>query len=217
MPLIPLEEYQELVGSYENPALQLAALEAASQAILNYTDRDFGNAAEDDEDRVYQYNGRGLLEIDDASIINSVTFASQLLPNAQWRAGFEGPSHVGMYDYVELPTFSSLSGEMGFMYNLDAFLTQGAGVRTINVTVNADWGWPDVPEDVKRGLLWTAASFQSDITTLPAGALTARSVAEVSESYAVQAAIQRQTTDGEEALPTRARGILAPYKRMTMP
>lgn len=217
--LVDLDKFKLAIGetTNDNDDKWLDALEDASSAVLNYTDRDFG-VDEIDEDRTYTYNGRGLLEIDDASAIDSVEMNGTVLAETTYVLGMEGPTSAAVYTYIELPSFMTLDGEMGFTYNLDMWLAiHGRTPVRVPVVVNGTWGWPVVPDDVQRATIITAASLASDLTTAFSQGLQSRSVAEVSESYALQAAVQAQTLDGEDPLPIRARQLLAPYRRMTMP
>lgn len=187
-----------------------AELEDASTAVLNFTDRDFG-APNVTEDRTFTYDGKGFLEIDDAEAVNSV----DLFP--WWIAGRDGPASVEVYSYLELPRLDSRRaveslGAMGFMRNLDRWFASG-DIR-LQVTVNADWGWPVVPNDVQRAVILTAQGMGSAVDTGSGAELAGKSVAEVSEQFAIpQAQASGPSTD---PLPDAALKILIPYRRTAL-
>ena len=152
--------------------------------------------------------GSAFLEIDDCTVVNDVTG----LGIATWEERTEGPSAAhGIYTYIQLEAGYQTSVEMGFERNEDIFGTQQASTLGTEVTVNADWGWGSVPSDVKRAIIWTAASFEKD-TDNPYGSLSAKSVAEVSETYYV--APPAVTTP--EAVPMQAQALLLPYRRLVL-
>jgi hypothetical protein len=221
MALITLDEYKLRVGlpaaAGPNDAAYQAAIDDASTAVLNESDRDFA-APNVTEDRDYTYDGAGVLSIDDCETVNTVTFQNaSTLPDTSWRAKREGPPAVTVYSWLKLPIINwgdapQSIGVMGFEQNLDRFIAQPGGFPELTVTVNADWGWPDVPEDVKRAVAWTAFEFyQTSPSGGEAGGLASESVAEVAKSY-----FQEQTQQGSsspEPLPARARALLLPYQR----
>jgi hypothetical protein len=153
--------------------------------------------------------GSLFLEIDDCTVINDVTG----LGIASWEERSEGPSAAhGIYTYIQLETSYLTSVEMGFERNEDIFGTSLSNTLGTEVTVNADWGWGSVPSDVKRAIIWTAASFEVE-TDNPYGSLSSKSVAEVSESYYIPPVINSATM---EAVPFNARSILEPYRRINL-
>lgn len=199
--LLTLAEYKARAGvSGTSKDVQIDALiPAASQAIRTYTGREFG-ADEVTEDREFLYNGRGVLDIDDARAINTVSIAGQSLAEPSYLVmPHDGPP----YTWLELPR-RGVSPEMGFTYNLDTFIRE-RGQHAYEVVVNADWGVSAVPADVKMAAVWTVASMMQN----PAaeGALTSESVAEVARAYASKAAQGEPT-----AVPPRARELLDPYR-----
>lgn len=221
MSLITLAEFKLRVGlpagvSPEDSAYQ-AALDDASAAILNEYDRDWGVATVT-ENRNYSYDGSGVLTIDDASQINSVQFQNgSILPATAWRAKREGPASVQVYSWIALPVIewgsgSRSLGEMGFLQNLDRFIAQPGGFPELTTTVNAAYGWPTVPDDVKRAVAITAWDYvQTSPTGGQAGELASESVAEVARSWFAE-----QSGEGvgsPEPIPARARALLEAYRR----
>jgi hypothetical protein len=153
--------------------------------------------------------GSAFLEIDDCTVVNDVTG----LGIATWEERTEGPSAAhGIYTYIQLEAGYQTSVEMGFERNEDIFGTQQASTLGTEVTVNADWGWGSVPSDVKRAIIWTAASFEKD-TDNPYGSLSQKRVAEVSETYYIAPPRPDLTP---EAVPLQAQALLLPYRRLVL-
>lgn len=210
-PLVTLSDYQTAVGSTNSPARQQLALNDAAQAVLNYTDRDFGTS-DVVETRTFKYDGKGTLEIDDCSVVHSVNGVT--VPVGNWIAHKEGPAAVTVYSWLQLPMLNiSLAGEMGFSYNLDTFLRRlGAGqIYLTDIEVNATWGWPDVPNDVRRAVIFLAQEYDRSAESGSSGDVAGESVAEVSRQY-YEAQFQSQTS-AIQGLPERVADILWPYKR----
>lgn len=226
MSLISLTDYKRAIQETDASRDQFHqdALDAASAAIINYTERDFATTVVTG-DKSYWYNGSGILNIADASTVHTVTVAGQAaLPTAAWIAKTEGPPQLLVYTYLELPRIDWSQGEfvdslgvMGFTRNLDNYLLLHSNIATANreiqVTVNADFGWPTVPTDVQRATIWTAKEFE---TITPSGGeggdLSSKSVAEVSESF-FAASTSRGLEPPEEAIPAHARALLDAYSR----
>lgn len=206
-PLVDLAKYKAAIGetssAYDD--VHIEALEDASTAVLNFTDRDFGSALIIEE-RVFPLPDAGyIVDIDDAAEILSVTGLSTLA----WREGSEGPaSAAGVFTYIEFAQRRS-SALMGFTRNEDVF----GATPFDEITVEANWGWPEVPDDVERAVIWTAQDFEGQ-TADDTGSLEAKSVAEVSENYF--RAERLAASDAEEPLPRRARALLLPYRRTTL-
>lgn len=161
------------------------------------------------EDRTFWLEpGSAFLEIDDCTVVNSVTGVGV----STWEERSEGPAAAfGVYTYIQFEGVYTASPEMGFTRNEDIFGVTNLTTTGTEVTVNADWGWDAVPSDVKRAVIWTAASFEKD-TQNPYAALTAKTVAEVSETYFMpQPALIPQ-----EPVPMQAQGLLLPYRRVMM-
>lgn len=181
------------------------AMGDASAAVSAYADRDWVLSTTT-EQRSFEYDGSGFLDIDDAADITAVTYSlggyDQVLPADQWRAEPYGNT---VYTYLVLPTWGpGFSPEMGFTRNLDV-LYRERGFTGIGPTVKVDatWGWTTVPDDVKRAVIWTVVTMAD-----PA------SEQYVSESIAGYSHT-RDTSRGTvaDALPDRAKSLLAPYVR----
>lgn len=193
--------------------LLTAAITDASQAIINYTDRDFGSGNVTEE-RSFAYDGSGYLDIDDASALTAVKFA---VPNAtditltpdEWTPQPQRSSRLPVYYYLILPlSYPNLpSAELGFTYNYDRYvLEHGRPIMPQIVKVTGTWGWPNVPDDVKRATIWTISAW----TENPGGSdnLQSESIEGFSRSWAN--ALQAM---GALAIPNRARDILSAYQR----
>ena len=183
------------------------AIEDASQAALNYTDRDFGSPSVN-ETREFGVPDYGfIIDIDDATAITSVTG----IGGAEWRLGTDGPAaSFGVYTYIEVGAFRTASVLMGFTRNEDKF---GLGFLD-PIQVTGTWGWPVVPADVQRAVIWAANVIEGD-TSNRQGGLASKSVAEVSENYIQQQSFQ-SAVDDNEPLPARSRALLYPYRRISL-
>jgi hypothetical protein len=87
---------------------------------------------------------------------------------------------------------------MGFRRNVDVLAAEGRLRQPAAVlSVDATWGWPIIPTDVKQAAIWTAMSIKDN----PGPWLT-----ESIEGYS--RTIGRSPSD---AIPERAKMLLAPY------
>lgn len=212
-PLVTLSRFKSSFDNIADPsapnpkdAQYSAAIVAASDLIRSYTSMNFDLFDElaDPEPRVFEYDGSGYLDIDEATTVVSVTH----------QAGYEGaqivtisPFQWGAYPlnasvkyWLQLPQDLGLYGmspEMGFTYNLDTLFYKYQ-TRPSLVTVTANWGWPMIPEDIQQATVWTAMS-----------------IAETSKPYTSESiegySRTRGAADDGEALPERAKAALAPY------
>lgn len=177
-----------------------------SNAVRSFTDRDFG-AAPDVSERTYEYRGGGVLDIDDCSTIVSVRMDGRTLArDRDYRPQRE--RRGGPYFYLDMYTSpaDSTSPEMGFTRNED---TVYASVRPRPlpslVTVEGEFGWTTVPEDVKLA----AIEMIRVVADLPEDSLQSESIAEYSYSQTGQ-------TFNSGRWPTRAVDLLRPYRRINL-
>lgn len=216
--LITLTELRTFLGidptDTRDDAMYGALIPAASQVIRNYTGRDFGSEVVT-EQRTYDYDGSGFLDIDDADEITEVAF---VVPNAEdyvlapdaWRPmpvrRDDAPVHTYISIYASPWAFGS--PEMGFTRNLDVLAAEGrlAGYTSL-AKVTGTWGWPDVPEDVKLATYWTIKDWKN---TASSEGLTAEAIEGFSRSWG-----SRTGVGGSPALaiPNKARDILANYQK----
>jgi hypothetical protein len=116
-----------------------------------------------------------------------------------------------VYYYIALPGFIGSSGfspEMGFTRNLDVWVSDYGRPQVPTILkVNAVWGWPTVPDDVKQAVVWTVQGWQSRKEDED---LTAEAIAGYSRSWS-------QRGEGAPpalAIPNRARDVLAAYEKI---
>jgi hypothetical protein len=215
MSLVSLTDYKRAIGETGSTqdAYHQDALDAADAIVIAWTGRDFGSPTSAAEDRDYWYDGSGVLNIDDAAAVNSVTLGTgSALSEGVWRAMREGPQTVTVYTYLLLPVIDwrphTGFGEMGFTQNLDRFIAAPGNFRDIIATVNGEFGFPTIPDDVARAIIWTASSLEEVGGGGAPGELASKSVAEVAESYFAAS----EATESQEPLPARAAAVLDPYR-----
>lgn len=179
------------------------AIAGASAAIIKYTDRDFATATVT-EQRSYEYDGSGFLDIDDCTAITDVTYSiagfDSVIPADSWRAE---PQRGEVYTYLILPQWGPrFSPEMGFNQNVDVLYREGrfVGLGAL-VKVTAAFGWTNVPEDVKRAAIWTAVAMADNPEPY------------ISESIADYSHTSESRGLTDDAIPGRAKDLLAPYVR----
>lgn len=191
-----------------------AAISDASQAVRQYVDRDLTlNIDSVQGDRTFRWLGHNTIDIDDATTINSISLAStpwspfsRTLDVSEWVQPLPEPN-LPVIDYVELWTnlpFGS-SPEMGFKWNQDRY---GWRPHPIELTVNAVWGWPLIPGDVKMAVVWTTAEMLADLSPY-----TAEAIEGYSHSYGSGRTVN---TLPQEVVPQRAQSILAAYQRVNV-
>lgn len=193
--------------------LLTGAIDAASTAIINYTERDFGSI-QVDEERLFEYDGSGYLDIDDATAVSAVALVvphsdDVVLSADEWTAMPIRRADSPVFYYIIVPTVypSAASPEIGFVRNLDNYVREhGRPVLPQIAKVTGTWGWPDVPSDVKLATIWTI----KDWTSSPDEEenLQAESIAGFSRSWATAIG------GGVLAIPNRSRDILAAYQRV---
>jgi hypothetical protein len=203
--LILLEELKNSLGipdtTVSKDALYQRCITAASTAVLNYTDRDFGSDAIT-EQRTYEWDGSGYVDIDDAATITAVTLSlatvDTVVATDQWRAE---PLRGAVFTYVIVPSrYGFGSPEMGFTRNLDVYADEySCGYLPPLVKVDGTWGWPTVPDDVKQATIWTAAAMSENVTPF---------ITESIENYS-----RTVGTAPRQAIPDRAKDLLSQYQR----
>lgn len=176
-------------------------LAAASQAIADWTSRDF--LVEEAVDTItYQYDGAGILEFNDASAVTAVAIEDgATLPATTYVLHQQN----GMFTWVELPdTLGALpiSPEMGFTYNLDR-LASRFPAQLVNIDITATFGWAEVPNTIAMAAYWTVY----DWIKRPDSDLTGEAIASFSRQWA------QTTADSGPALPSRVRDLLQNYRR----
>lgn len=216
--LITLSELKAARGETgsDNDTKYTWMIGTASSIIRNYTGRDFG-AAQLTEERSFQYDGSGYLDIDDASTVTDVKL---VVPNSddfpldaayQWFPQPARRDDSPVYTYIVLsgvPATPGFSPEMGFARNLDVYYSEHR-VPTIPTTlkVTATWGWPTVPPDVKQAAIWTIEEW---ISRSDGEGLTSEAI----EGYARSWGRGTGQTSPALAIPDRARDVLSAYEKI---
>jgi hypothetical protein len=205
-PIVSLEEFKTAESitttDYDDAIEQL--LPQVSAAIRRLTGRDFGAVAEIEE-RVFEYAGGGVLNIDDATAIVSVRMdGSSLAQDRDYRPKKDSETP---YFYLDMYVEPGRSGspEMGFTRNEDTYRERRPSARPALVTVEAEYGWNPVPEDVKLAAIEMARV----VADLPKDDLQSEAIAEYSYST-----VPDQFNSGR--WPTRAVDLLRPYKRINL-
>jgi hypothetical protein len=222
--LITLAEYKAINGLKTTDTTRddqiTASIPFVSAAVLSFTERDFA-APVVTEERIFEYDGSGYVDIDDAQTITAVSLsipsvADYPLDTEQWKAGPPRRDDSQMYYYLEMYAGWGLrppSPEMGFTRNLDVLAAEGRWVgQRPAVKVTATWGWPTIPEDVKIAVAWTLR----DWTAAPSGeGVTAEAIEGYSRSYGGRQA-SAGTGSALLAVPNRARDLLAHYTKLNV-
>lgn len=219
MAILTLEEYKarrELTeASTERDEAIEAALAAAEDAVLKYTDRDF-NTAEALETREYPWEiHTTILETDD--FVGKPTGLSLEVPGgggvpvpvgAFWVGPREGPTNF-FIDFTPARNLSLPSiGAMGFTRNLDNYYGDSSGAAdAVTARVTAIFGWPGgAPASVQQAVTWLVDQFRKTEGTQ--GDVQAEAIANLSYVY--------QRISEENDLPARVRTLLDPYRRVVL-
>lgn len=211
MALLTLPEYKAFAGvdttDNRNDARINALQAAVEKAIGTYTDRKFVLAGGAATTRTFEFDGEGIVDIDDCANITSVSTdagvlgSSYSLDTSQWTAAPFDMSPTYYYLRIHSGPFNSFSPEMGFERNLDKY--EGYNVKPVTISVTANWGWPAIPEDVKLAAAWTI----QDIVDKPGGDnLSSESIEGFSRSWA--------GSFSALSIPNRARDLLVNYQRV---
>lgn len=188
---------------------------AVSNIIRAFTERDFGAPAVTEE-RIFEYDGSGYLDIDDAASITAVKLVYPLatditLESTDWTAKPARRDDSPVFTYIVMPGYvgaTAGSPEMGFTRNLDVYARErGSYALPANVKVTGTWGWPTVPEAVQQAAVWTLDEWRSR----PSGeGLTAESIEGWSRAWGTR----QGASAASLAIPARARDILAAYAKV---
>jgi hypothetical protein len=213
--LISLSEYKEYVGISSTDTRDdtriTALLPAVSRTISLYTGRSFDVSTGTASTRSYQYDGSGILDIDDCSAVTALSTdggtpgQSYSLLSEQWVLMPQDDSDVFYYLLLLGGPYLGSSPEMGFERNLD---TMDMWFRQPIISVTATWGWPSVPPDVKLA----ASMILSDLLARKGNTsegVTAEAIEGFSRSWAGRTGPSAALT-----IPNRARDILAGYQRI---
>lgn len=217
--IITLSEYKSLMGIQAGNStkdLQIAALlPAASRAVRSFTGRRFELASGPATEREFQYDESGILDIDDCTSVSLIeTDAGVLgqtytLTSDQWTVMPQDDSDVYYYVIVHGGPYFGVSPEMGFPRNLDQW--PWLAFRKPFVTVTADWGWDELPADVKLATAITAQELLGvgGGTGGKSEGLTSEAIEGWSRAWG-----SRQGGGQSLAIPNRARDLLVSYQRI---
>lgn len=215
--LITLNEYKVLNGiapsNVRDDDRINALITSVSRSVRTYTDRRFEVAGNTATERVFQWDGSEILDIDDCVDITHVEW------NGGWIGALDypitGDQYTAMpfrettsddpYYYVLLHTGpGNYSPQMGFARNLDTIPYPNTKPATVSIT--AIWGWPEIPEDVKLATAWAVSD---GVNKSDSGDLQAESIAQYSRNWAAGALAPSYNM----GIPGRSRDLLAPYVR----
>lgn len=215
--LITLEEYRAATGvnvtNTRDDARFTQLVPFVSSAIRSFTERDFASPIVTEE-RIFEYDGSGYLDIDDASDVQEVamTFpnlgtADVVLAAADWSPKPQRRDDAPVYHYIAMGRgWGAGSPEMGFERNLDVWVKEHPqGPYSSLVKVTATWGWPVVPGDVKVAAIWTMQAWLSR----PSGqGLTSEAIEGWSRTWG-----SRDSSSARMAIPDEARDLLVAYSK----
>jgi hypothetical protein len=213
--ILTLEEYKALSGitTTKNDAKYTANLPAVSLAVSMFTGRDF-SANNVTEEREYQYDSSGYLDIDDAQTITAVKATvpwgtDYEFTTDEWYAQPARRDDSPVFWYLVLPGMPyGASPEMGFRQNVDLLAREGRWrSKPTTIKVTGTWGWPFIPSDVKMAAKWTLDDW---IARRPETA----GAAEAIESFSRNFAGGRLGEAVAWAIPMRARDLLAAYTKV---
>ena len=217
--LITLAEYKARAGidatDTRNDARITAVIPAVTAAIKNFTERDFASTVIT-EQRTFEYDGSGFLDIDDCTSITEVRFtrpnvADIILDAETWYGAPTRRDDSPVFYYIVLTTPLGFSPHMGFTRNLDVLYHEGrlpSVTRTALVT--ATWGWPDVPEDVKQAAVWTIQGWVTGPQSSGGENLTSEAIEGYSRSWGNRSSAG---VAAALAIPNLARDILVNYQK----
>lgn len=215
--ILSVSDYKTLRGitdAARDASLALGAA-AATDAILQYTDRDF-TTLEETATRKFPYDFSGILETDDfVSVSDVVLDGRSLVVDVDY---FPGPS-MGpgqTFYWLDLSLVRGASPAMGFTRNEDVLAREGFLTRrrrpVTQVSVTAAYGWPSSgpPASVKLAAAWlideAAPAFEAAATGHQAEAIADLSFVNASP----------EERSGPPVLPPRVISLLEPFRRLSV-
>lgn len=218
MTLIDLPTYKSLMGiqtsdTRDDPQIT-ALLSPASKAVETYTGRNFALSSGLSTTRTYLYDGSGILDIDDCTAITNVSVnIPNVAPYSMQPEEWTAMPDTGIVTYYLVlhggVSPFGISPEMGFERNLDQYPATRFKASTVAIT--AQWGWPEIPEDVKLAVALTIKQFVSSAGGGSAEGLTAEAIEGFSRSWGARSGA---TGVASLAVPNRARDLLSTYQRI---
>lgn len=203
--LITLDRFKVALGATGVDAVEdskrAQAIRGASAVVRSYAGRKFEVATGMYSDRSFDYDGSGIVDIDDALSVISVSINSgfatiRTLPVNEYTLQ---PMNGVVTEWILMSAnaYGIASPQMGFTWNADTY--DGFFNSPVIVTVTADWGYAQIPEDVQQATIWVAANILENPRPY---------ISESIEGYA--RSVGPAQTD---AIPERAKEILAPYQK----
>lgn len=220
--LISLEDFRAFLGidptDTRDDDKYSILIGAASDAIRAYTQRDFGLPVVTEE-RVFDYDGSGFLDIDDAASISEVklTYPASLgtaditLGVDDWTPRPARRDDAPIYTYIAMPAFvGNIPGspEMGFKWNADVYARErGIWALPPNVKVTATWGWATIPNDVQMAVVWVVQAWSTRPTS---DGLSSEAIEGWSRSWGSKGGVSAASL----AIPEPVRDLLANYSKI---
>jgi hypothetical protein len=216
--LISLDEYlastnQDVTGLDPDTITQFEwAISVTSEAIRSYCDRDFTLTTDaDPAPRDYRYRGHHMLEIDDCVEVHSVAVApnnwsaGRTLDSSEWIANDMDAEVFSWLEIFSIFLWSGGSPVMGFKNNLDQY---PARFYPTILTVDATWGWDQLPLVVKQAAIFTVTDLTSDLSEGEAVSQSER-IASYATSVSRSGAVLP-----ESVLPYKAQALLDKYAKI---
>lgn len=218
--LVTLSEVRAILGidptNTRDDAAYTALIPGASDLIKSYTERSFGDSVVTEE-RTFDYDGSGYLDIDDATDITLVKLAYPYgapditLTTDDWKPMPSRRADAPVYTYIDMPAYVGAvwgSPEMGFANNLDVYARErGSYGIPPRIKVTGTWGWTTVPEDIKLAAAWLVQSIKSRPIS---DGLSSEAIEGWSRSWGMRAG----SSAASLAIPEPVRDILARYSRI---
>lgn len=191
-------------GTEQNAQIE-AAIPAAEQTVLDYTNRDLTSDPAAGT-RSYAYEpGSRILNIDDAISVSSVTLNERSLAvNLEWRPGKAQGEPV--FSWVELvPNVSLISP----IFEVTHVVTEQTFRGFMTIEVTGTFGWPEIPATATQAAVWLV-----DEMIVPGADTTGHAAESISDLSYVNRGEEEQTRS--PALPPRVAQILSNLRRVAI-
>lgn len=164
---------------------------AASRAIMRDCQREFKTGVADGTAREFEYKGDGFLDL------GPFDLRALADPGVEVDSDGDSPTTITTDQYRLYPfpnaegVFTALRLDVSWQGSFNRW-----PVRRVRVT--GDWGWPSVPDEVETACIITVATWLR------------RDVSAFSTTFS----IPEDRLERPEAIPSAARALLAPFRRM---
>lgn len=208
-PLISLTQMRAASGEVDpsaatsNDARYTLAINTSSDLIRDFTGLKFEISSGIADTRIFEYDGCGYLDIDEAQNITVVSsqagYSGALLTPFSIDDYSSYPLNLPVKLWLRLPGvyYGGISPEMGFTYNLDT-LYYKYPIKPNIIRVTATWGWDEIPWAVQQAAIWTAINIADSPKPFQQESI---------ENYSRT----RGSENVGEAIPDRAQVALLPY------